>query len=283
MSYNEIFYLVFISQIILISIIIPSWVCKRVNNMVIKYPPASYPKLYPVPIQRINDSISTFKALNLTMVVIGVLIIGTTLVMEADELMNWDTQSMLTVTFFLQVLPFFYFGFSGIKYQQLMRQVSQPTRRKATLTPRRMMDFVPQHLLLFTALSFIVYALMVVYIQQNPFPGFVGYWNILFVLLTNIFYFFMIHRIISGKKMDPHQSQEDRMIHTQLITKVLILGAILCNLFLTINLVLSLLELRHIGDIVQSLYFQLVALMMSQTNTYEPDDYDVYRSETPAI
>jgi hypothetical protein len=279
MNHNELLYLVYISQIVLISVVIPFWAVNRVNRMLENYPPASYAKLYPVSLAAINYAISTFKIMNALMVMIGLLILGFTAVNGAEELMNWDTQSMLTITFILQLLPFLYLGLSGVKYQQLMRQVGQPSKRKAQLTRRNMMDFVPKHLLMAAFISFIAYVLMVIYIQQNPFPGFVGYWNILFVFLLNVFYFFMIHRIISGKKMDPHQSHDDRMNHTHLVVKLLTMGAILANLFLTINLVLSVLDLRHIGDIIQSLYFQLVALMMSQTTTYEPDNYDVYRTD----
>ena len=279
MNHNELLYLVYFSQIVLISVVIPFWAVNRVNRMLENYPPASYAKLYPVSLAAINYAISTFKIMNALMVMIGLLILGFTAVNGAEELMNWDTQSMLTITFFLQLLPFLYLGLSGVKYQQLMRQVGQPSKRKAQLTRRNMMEFVPKYLLMAAVISFIAYVLMVIYIQQNPFPGFVGYWNILFVFLLNVFYFFMIHRIISGKKMDPHQSHDDRMNHTHLVVKLLTMGAILANLFLTINLVLSVLDLRHIGDIIQSLYFQLVALMMSQTTTYEPDNYDVYRTD----
>lgn len=280
MNHNELFYWVYFSQIVMISAIIPSWVNKRVNNMTLNYPPETYPKLYPVSIESINYAARTFKLLNALMVGIGLLIMSFTLITGADELLDWDTQSMLTVTFFLQLLPFLYLGLSGMKYQQLMRLVGQPSQRKANLTPRNMIDFVPKHLIIATLISFIVYVVTVIYSQQNPFPGFVGYWNILFVFILNAFYFFMIHRIVSGKKQDPHQSHDDRMIHTLLMVKILTMGAILANLFLTTNLVLSVLDLRHIGDIIQSLYFQLVALIMSQTSTYEPENYDVYRAES---
>lgn len=280
MTTNLLLYIAFLGQIIMISIIIPFWVKKRVDNMTSNYPPESYPKLYPVSIESINYAIKSFKLLNAMMVIIGLMILGFTIFTGADELLNWDTQSMLTVTFFLQLLPFLYLGLSGVKYQQIMRQVGQSTLRKAQLTPRTVLDFIPRQLLIITLITFIAYSLTVVYIQQNPFPGFVGYWNILFVFLLNAFYLLMIHRIISGKRMDPHQSQEDRMIYTRLVAKILIMGAILCNLFLTVSLLLSVLDLRHIGDIIQSLYFQLVALMMSQTTTYQPNDYEVYRAES---
>ena len=89
----------------------------------------------------------------------------------------------------------------------------------------------------------------------------------------------MAHKTIISRQIDPHQSHEDRMIHTSLLTKILVMGAIFANLFLATNLLLSTLDLRHIGDIVQSLYSQLVAVMMSQTTTYEPEDYSVYQSD----
>ncbi|MGJ8663497.1 MAG: hypothetical protein ACSHWU_07595 [Marinicella sp.] len=283
MNHNELFYLVYLSQIAMISIIIPMWIKKRFDNMVLNHPPAIYPKLYPVSIDTMRYAMKTFRILNAMMVFIGLLIIGITLITQSAELLNWDTQAMLTVTFLLQLLPFLYLGLSGIKYQQIMRQVGQPTKRKAQLTPRNLLDFVPKQLLIATFVTFISYAMVVIYIQQNPFPGFAGYWNILYVFLLNIFYIFMIHRILSGRKMDPHQAQEDRLNHTRLIAKILIMGAILCNLFLTISMVLSVLDLRHIGDIIQSLYFQLVALMMSQTSTYEPNNYDVYRADSNMV
>jgi hypothetical protein len=280
MNHNELIYLVFLSQILIISVIIPSWVKKRVNGMISKFPPESYPKLYPVSLDSIKYTLKTFNLLNLMVIIMGVVIIVISVVTASDELLNWDTQSMLTLFFMLQLSVFAYLGFSGFKYQQLMRQVSQSSHRKASLKPRKMIDFVPKQWLFTNLITFIVYALLVVYIQQNPFAGFVGYWNILFVLLLNCFYLLMTHRIISGKKSDPHQSHEDWINHTRLITKLLIIGAILCNLFLSINLLLAVLDLRHIGDIIQSLYFQLVALIMIQTTTYEPEHYDVYRAET---
>ena len=223
MNYNELFYLVYISQIVLISVVIPFWAVKRVNHMLDNYPPENYAKLYPVSTTTIKYAINTFKLLSAMVVLIGGVIIGITVANSADELMNWDSQSMLTITFFLQLLPFLYLGLSGVKYQQLMRKVSQSTQRKANLKPRKVSDYVSKHLLVAAMVSFLAYTLMVVYIQQNPFPGFVGYWNILFVLLLNAFYFFMVHRIISGRKSDPHQAQEDRMIHLSLVAKLLIM------------------------------------------------------------
>lgn len=277
MNHHELLLLAYISQIILISIIMPSWVAKRFIDMTVKYPPEVYPKLYPVSLSKIKSSIIIFKYMNAVMAGVAFVFLTVTIFMGATELLGWDTQSMLTVTFFLQVVPFFYLSYAGIKYQQIMRKTNQSQTRSANLKPRFLSSIVPMHFIVLSVLSFIAYVVMVFYVQKNPFPGFVGYWNILFVFLLNAFYFYMVHKTIISRKLDPHQSQEDRVIHISLVAKILVLGAIFANLFLTTNLILSVLDLRHIGDIVQSLYFQLVALMMSQTTTYEPEDYSVYQ------
>lgn len=277
MNHTELLYLSFISQIFIISILIPVWVKKRISNRLESHPPDEYPKLYPISNQSIQFTLKTFKLLNWGVVLFGLFILAATIISGSDELLNWDTQSMLTMYFMIQMMPFINLGFSGFKYQQMMRQVSQPSLRTALLQPRGIPDFVPKLFLIATLLTLLFYIGTVIYVQENPFPGFVGYWNIVFVILTNAFYYFMIHRIIGGKKNDPHQSHEDRMIHTRLIVKLLALAAIMSNLFLTINLFLSVLELRHIGDIVQSLYFQFIALMMSQLSTYQPNNYEVYK------
>lgn len=279
MKHTELLLLAFFSQIFVISALIPLWVKKRIKNLVAQFPPETYPKLYPVPTESIYFAIKTFTLLNGGMVLFGLFILAVTVITGADELLNWDTQSVLTVFFMMQMMPFINLGFSGLKYQQMMRKVGQPTVRTALLQPRGVLDFVPLHFLVFTLLSLLLYIALVIYVQNNPFPGFAGYWNILFVALTNVFYYFMIHRIIGGKKHNPHQTHEDRMIHTRLITKLLALAAIMSNLFLTSNLLLSVFDLRHIGDIVQSFYFQFIALMMSQLTAYEPKDYDVYKEQ----
>ncbi len=55
----------------------------------------------------------------------------------------------------------------------------------------------------------------------------------------------------------------------------------MANLFLTINMWLAKLDMRDWNLIVQSLYFTTIALIMSQTNVQEPDDYSVYQTEQP--
>lgn len=279
MTVYEILNLVFIGQIILISIIIPIGIKQRINNLMGEHPPSEFPKLYPVSIETIKYTISTFNILNGLMILIGAAVLAVTMFTGSEELLNWDTQSVLTIYFSMQYIPFIFLGTSGLKYHQMMRQVNQKPQRSAQLKRRNVFDYASTLMVTTAAFTFLIYVMTVIYVEQNPFPGFVGYWNILFVTLLNLFYFIMIQRLIGGKKIDPHQAHEDRMNQISLVVKLLVLASIACNVFLTTNLVLSTMDLRHIGDIIQSLYFSLIAIMASQITIYEPENYDVYRAE----
>ncbi len=282
MSYNEIFYLIFAGQILIISVLIARWTKNRVVQLLADYPPAEYPKLYPVSVSKIQTVLHTFGWLNLLMVLIGSSILVASAATDATELLHWDTQAVLVIYFFLQYVPFLFLGTSNLKYHQLMRSHNPSSERQAQLSRRSVRDFAPTWLLAGALGSFVMYVLTVLYIQQNPFPGFVGYWNILFVLLLNVFFAVMIQHQIKGKKLDPHQSHQDRMNQTALVVKLLLLGLVACHVFMITNLFLSLFDQRHISDLVQSLYFSLIALMMARTTVYEAHDYEVYKADSGA-
>lgn len=279
MTYNEFFYLVFLIQIVLISAIIPCWFYRRIKQMMSVYRPAEYPKLYPVSTDHIDNYMTGFLLTHAVIGLLGLVLLIHSFITQSKELLNWDTQSVLTLYFMLQQIPFLILGKAGFKYHRLMREKNISTQKKAVLKPRNLSDFVAASTLNFAVISFLVYVTVIIYMQQHPFPGFVGYWNILFVGLLNGFFLLMSYVIIRGKKSDPHQSHQDRINFIKLSVQMLMVGLIACNIFMVTNLILAYLELRHIGDLIQSLYFSFIALVMSQTSTYEPLDYAVYQND----
>lgn len=279
MNYNEIFYLVFLGQIVLISAIIPRWFYRRIKHMMSVYKPAEYPKLYPVSTTQIDKYTYGFLMSHALIGIIGLMILIHSVITQSKELLNWDTQSVLTLYFMIQQIPFWILAKAGFKYYRLMREKHFNKHKKASLKPRYLSDFISASTLGIAVISFLAYVTVIIYIQQDPFPGFVGYWNILFVGLLNGFFLLMTYVFIRGKKSDPHQSHQDRINLIKLSVQILMIGLIACNIFLTTNLILASLELRHIGDLIQSLYFSFIALVMSQTSTYEPLDYSVYQNQ----
>jgi len=278
MEHKTLFYTVYALQIGVISILVPMWIKSRLQSMLGEHPPAEYPKLYPVSPERISVTLKQFTWLNVLVVLMGLAILGHVMFSQHEELLGWDNQGALIVYFLLQYLPFLYLGNQGFRYHQMMRQQNSSAQRSATLQPRQLTDYVSSALLLTIGLSVLAYIATVVYIAQDPFEGFAGYWNILYVCLLNLFFWVMIRAQLHGKKHDPHQSHHDRLQQQQLICQVLVIGWLMANLFLTSNMWLAKLDMRDLNVVIQSLYFTLITLLMSQTSTHQPTDYSVYQA-----
>lgn len=280
MTHTSYLYLVFLIQIGVISAVIPRLINNRVNNMQKAHPPAQYPKLYPMPQSRMQQNLKQFMAFNAVVLLLGLAILAHAYWTRQNELLAWDTQGTLNVYFLLQLVPFMLLGIKGMKYHQLMRQIDRSSRRTAALQPRKLTDYVSVSLLLLTAISALIMVLTIVYMHYHPFQGFAGLWNLLYMGGLNLFFFVIIFFQIRGKKSDPHQSNHDRSAQIRLTTQVLVIGCIFANLFMVSNMWLSFWQLHGWKDVVQSVYFTLVVLLMSRTSTFQPQDYSVYQNET---
>lgn len=277
MQAQNYFYGAFLLQVITISAVIPWWVKGRLQGMMRAHPPAEYPKLYPVSPTRMHAVLTRFMAFNAGVMVIGLALLAHLYWDAEAELFGWDNQGGLTVYFLWQYLPFAYLGAQGVKHHQMMRWMNSEQRRSASLQPRRLTDHVTPLWQALLAAALLTYLGTVVYMTQNPFPGFAGYWNILFVLGLNAFFVVLLHFQIKGRKTDPHQSHHDRLQQQRLIGRLLVTGWVLANVFLTINMWLAYWDMRDWNLVIQALYFTLIALIMSQTNVHQPEDYSVYR------
>lgn len=278
MQQTTFFYLAFLLQITTISALIPWWVNNRLRSMMLAHPPTEYPKLYPVSQQKMHATLTKFITFN-AVVMMGLTMLAHLYWSTQTDLLGWDNQGGLTLYFLMQYTPFLYLGSQGVKHHQMMRQLNTSPQRSALLQPRKLSDHISSNWIALILISLLGYIATVVYMAQNPFPGFAGYWNILFVLGLNVFFLVLIQFQIKKRKTDPHQSQHDRVQQQRLICQLLILGWVLANLFLTINMWLAKLEMRDWNLVVQSLYFTTIALIMSQTNVHEPDDYSVYQDK----
>jgi hypothetical protein len=280
MTHSIYLYLVFLLQIIVISAVIPRLIQNRFNNMITARPPAQYPKLYPMPQTHMQQNMKQFRVFNGVVLFLGLTILAHAYWTGQKELLAWDTQGTLNVYFLLQLVPFMLLGIKGMKYHQMMRQIDDSSRRTASLQPRKLTDYVSVSLLLLTAISALIMVLTIIYMHYHPFQGFAGLWNLLYMGGLNLFFFVMIFFQIRGKKTDPHQSIHDRSAQIRLISQVLVIGWLAANLFMTTNMWMSWANLHELKDVVQSVYFTFIILLMSQTSTFEPQDYSVYQNES---
>ncbi|NRA59989.1 MAG: hypothetical protein HRU25_03585 [Psychrobium sp.] len=75
MSENFLLLMVFLSQIFLISTYLPHKLIKRINSVLREHPQADYPKLYPVPLNVIENNLRLFQRMNVVVLGAGLAIV----------------------------------------------------------------------------------------------------------------------------------------------------------------------------------------------------------------
>ncbi len=248
------------------------------------YPPSKYPKLYPVSIDIVEKGMRTFRGMNFVILLVGFGLVFLGVYLPSEEMLNWRGQSVFTIYFVLQIIPLVLAELAGFKYFELMRKANSRTTRKAELHPRRLFDFISPAFIGIAIFTYIAFILLVLYIRQDPFPGFGGYWNIFVVTGMNLFIAVIMVKTLYGKRRDPYQANEDRLWQIELLVKFLVFISIAATTFLAITLVLSALDLRNLTDMFMSLYFQLIIaasfrILLIKTSRIDYINFEVYKDE----
>ena len=270
------FHVVFLSQILLISFYYSRQILSRMRYAFETYPPSTYPKLYPKPIEYYEKTRRNYRILNLFILLAGLLILAVLLSYSRSG--EWD--HVIAMWYFLvQFFPVMLLDLSTLKEFKLMRNANSRTTRKAELHPRRLFDFISPTIISMAIITYVGFVLLILYIRQFEFPWFGGYWNIVGVTAINLCFAGIILRYMYGKKLNPHQAYEDRIRHIETIVKVLVFTSIAATMFIAINVVLAALDLRNLQPIAQSLYFQLLAVICFQAYRIDYTNFEVYKED----
>ena len=273
------FYTVFLSQVVLISFYFPRVVLSRLRYVVETYPPSDYPRLYPVPMDVVERAQRNYRYMNLLALLAGLALVVIGVYSPSEDMLNWDSISVLGIYFLLQYSPMIIAATAGFTYFNLMRKTDSRSTRTAQLQRRRLFDFVSPTIVGTAIFAYFAFVLFIIYIRQFEFPWFGGYSNIFGMTAVNVFFAAMIVRTLYGKKKDPYQAYEDRMRQIELVLKILFLSSIMATLFITIAVTLHAFELQHLIPVSLSLYFQLVAVIGFREFRIDNVNFEVYKEE----
>ena len=82
---------------------------------------------------------------------------------------------LVTVHFLVaQMLPLFLVVWVGVRFNKEHKRSLLEGKRKAILQRRGLFDFVSPFIVFLAVLSYFLFAAFVIYIHQDPFPGFAG-------------------------------------------------------------------------------------------------------------
>lgn len=278
MSVNFLLYAVFISQIFIISYWLPLKLKKRANEIMVKCPPEKYPKLYPFSHQEIVNKVNQLMLLTYAGLTIGILIVMHGLYYKTDEMLGWDSQSVIMIFYVIQVIPLAFLALFSERYFKKMRSKNRASIRTAQLAPRRLTCYASKWLIGLAITVYVLFVILVAVISKYPFDGFAGYVNVFGVTLLNGFFALIIYKYVYGKKTDPHQSDEDRFQKTSRVVKLMLFSSIAATVSISIHFLLSTFDLRHLNDVVASIYYQIIMLVMILTSLNYSENFEVYKT-----
>ena len=286
MQDNILFYLVFLSQLILISYYFPSKILARMRHVINHYPPSEYPKLYPQDVSCYEKSHRRYQLFNHFVLLIGVLIIA------ADawwsNTYGGGVGDALPVVFgIIQFMPMMWLELSEFGQFKLMRKINANTKRKAELSRRRLFDHVSP-VLVFTVVSLFFAAIVLDFYWHDFSYELAGDTLIrAFTLsLSNVLFILIVRFNLNGKKHNPHQSYEDRSRQVEMVSRTLSYLSIVMSLFFIYTAAGDVYDLDAYEHVVMSVYFQIIALISIGNIIWgqplESLNFDVYKADVSA-
>ena len=281
MTDNGVFFIVFLAQIIFLSIYFPMKIIKRVKRVIKDYPAAQYPKLYAKSVDYYELGLKIYQFINILILAIGFAVLAF-LVVKDREVVEPIEGVFVLFYFMLQMSPFMLMELSSFSYFKQMRKLNLKKVKTADLQPRHLFDFISYQMIVFAVISNLLCITVVAYLD-----GFKIEWGsdtvVLFItlLLANLLYALIIRLNISGKKINPLQSASDRLKQTKTVVNTLVTMSIIQSLFVMLIQVMDYYHLDFYRSTFISLFLQLIAwISLGKTlNTLciEDIDFEVYK------
>jgi hypothetical protein len=259
------FLVVFTVQILAISVLHPAWFIRYVRVRAMSVSAEHFAQLYPgvdrsVSLERF---LTLYRALNLGVAVLGLLLLGW--LFSYLRRPDWDdgpVEVVVAVYFVAQMmLQLCLVAWIDARYNKLLRHSSAEGKRKAVLLRRGLFDFVSPFIVFVAVLSYFLSAGFVIYIHQDPFPGFAGYINLGAITLVYALNAFGVYTMLYGKKKNPLETHADRVRAIGLGVKACVYSCIACVVLMSLNFTLVLLDLQSWEPFALSVFFVTCALL----------------------
>lgn len=287
-----IFYLVFLGQILVISIHYPNKMMKRIRYVHDHYPPADYPKLYPgktpeVASQSLMSRLRLISIYCKLVAVLGVAILAYMVGIGYEPAMKGGDEIFVMLYFFLQAAPFVYLAVQEFQQFKNMQAHHKSSVRTANLRPRRLFDFVQPGLVFAAVIMFLVWLGFYIW-QAGQMAAWGGevYATLLLIGAMNVAYGLVIAQHLRGKKIDPYQAHDDQMRTIGVTINVLVISSFMISLFMLLTQMADEFAFEVFDPVLTSFYLQL-CLILGVGQTFravkvEDVDFEVYRADQPA-
>ena len=257
---------------------IPKMILLRMKTVLETYPPSQFPKLYTGSIednQRVQRKYQLFNWIVLTMgfsLLSAIIMWDYTTEGEISQMIPW-------AYFMLQMLPLMWLEVKECNYYKNMRKNNTNSKKVASITPRKLFDFLSPQLLI-SAITLMFIALGLVFIRY----GFTSksMTNMAIMLASNLFFAGVIYWNIYGRKQDPYLKSDDRLKQIKATVTSLVYVSIGVSVFLGVQMLIKIYDLKYLNTAVMSIYCQLIlwASVGNKLNKIRIEDIDfsVYKN-----
>lgn len=288
-SSSIIFYIAFLGQIYLLSWYFPGKILERMRTVQETYPPAEYPRLYPSSDNQYAVGYRRFKLASRIIFALGFVILF--MIMFVVDHSTFADDGFISEIFpgvygMIQFLPLMALEISEYKQFEQMRKANVTTTRKADMRRRGLFNFVSPALFGITVALFASAVLLDLYANQfivslNRDVG----ERILILTLTNLLLAGIGVWLMYGKKLNPHQTADDRAKHIKTSLHSFLYVSMALSVYWMTQAADDMYNLDFLDAAIMSVYFQAIAALSIGTllrNTKLEDiDFEVYR-DSPA-
>ena len=257
---ETIFYILFLSQILLFSVYFPNKIYQRMRYVITHYPCNQYPKLYPQPIENYHRFHGNYR-LAIWLIAAAGLVILTLSIVFNNKGEFIEPQVLVWLFFMVQFMPVMVIELSEFSQFKMMRTVDRSSVRSATLSPRNLASFIAPKWLYVALITLLIAILYGFYLEDFTISiegSAVFAAGIL--LSVNAFFSGLIYWNLYGKKLNPHQTEADRQKVITVAIKSLVFISISASIFLMVTLSIKEYQLHSLAPLAMTIYLQVIAL-----------------------
>ena len=260
------FFAAFTVQILAMSVLHPAWFIRYMRVQTTRVPAERLAQLYPgIDLGRAQERfLKQYRAANACIAVLGLLLLAW--LFSHMQRPDWDDGPVVVLVtgyFLAQMLPIGLVAWLGVRFNMKHRRSLLEGKRKATLQRRGLFDFVSPFVVALAVLSYFLFVAFVIYIQQDPFPGFAGYFSIGGVTFVYAFQAIFVYAMLYGRNKNPFETHADRLHTIGFAIKSSVYSCIIIVVYVSLNFALGLLDLQRWEPFALSAFFVACALLIS--------------------
>ena len=256
-----VFLAMFTIQILLGSVLSPTWLIRRVRVNV-----ASSAERFATLFPGVDHNLSIerfatrYRALNTGIAVLGLLLLGWLFIhMRRADWNQGKVPLLLTGYLLAQMVPLALISIKAARINKAYKAAGG--KRKAVLERRALFDFISPFMVILAVLSYLLFAALVLYIRQHPFPGFGGLTNLAIITPGYAFNALLVYGCVYGRNRNPVATHAERLFAMGVIVKMCVYTCIAVTVFASLTLTLSLLRLKRWELVAISVFFVIITLL----------------------